>query len=88
MGDAVLADEAGNKRVEEQMPVFEHMNDTLQPFLGKPLTLRLISQIQAAVTAHYRALGRPFVAVAPSRPRRVEALLDGLGPRATERVEP
>jgi hemolysin activation/secretion protein len=40
---------------------------SLQPFIGKPLTLRALAQIEGLVTLYYRSHHHPFVAVAVPR---------------------
>lgn len=41
----------------------EDLETNLKPFLGKPLSRKLISDIQAAVAHAYRGAGHPFVSV-------------------------
>lgn len=39
------------------------LSRALRPFIGRPISRKLISQIEAAVVLHYRRAGRPFVSV-------------------------
>lgn len=41
----------------------EQLDATLRPFLGRPLSRRLVADIQAAMAKAYRGAGRPFVSV-------------------------
>lgn len=41
----------------------ERLGATLAPFLGKPLSRKLVADAQAAVATAYREAGRPFVSV-------------------------
>lgn len=41
----------------------ERLGEVLAPFLGKPLSRKLVADAQSAVAAAYRKAGRPFVSV-------------------------
>ena len=37
--------------------------DSLQPFIGQPLSQKLLNELQADIVLHYRGIDRPFMAV-------------------------